>query len=480
MIASTATLQSDLDLLTELHTQVLRESGRGHLVDLMNRLVDACRPLDGPPGDLPDGVAAVEIAAGLDADVAAELTRAVTVHLHLTNLADERQRSRALRVENPEYSGGLDTGDVWPAIDAIGAAAEVHLEQLRIHPVLTAHPTEARRRAVSSALRRIAEQLDRLDDPANGPGERAMARRRLLEDVNILQRTSTLRRTRPEPSDEVKTALTVFDQTLFRAVPRLYRVVESALAQREARNGEPGGERGPASAPAFVQFGSWVGGDRDGNPFVTAEVTRQTLSTQAGEALAMLTEQVDRVARTLTMDAHASPPSAALLTTLANDAVAMPETMARIVKDSPSEPHRQKLLAVGARVAATRAERAGWSYADPEEMLADLTLVQDSLIGAGDSRSAHGELQHLIWIVQTFGFHLAELEVRQHSAVHEAALVELFGRIGAVDGVSIADPLAAARDAVLLDRLATEGWPAPATRQQSCPSAPRRCSPPCG
>jgi phosphoenolpyruvate carboxylase len=426
----------------------------------MSRLVDACRPPEGPLGELPDVAAAARIAADLDADVAAELTRAVTVHLHLTNLADERHRSRRLRAEDPEFSGGLDTGDVWPAVNAIGAAAEVHLEQVRIHPVLTAHPTEARRRAVSSALRRIAGQLDRLDDPANGPGERAMARRRLLEDVNILQRTSTLRRTRPEPSDEVKTALTVFDQTLFRAVPRLYRVVESALAQREAGNGEPDGG-GPVRVPAFVRFGSWVGGDRDGNPFVTAEVTRHTLSTQAGEALALLTAQVDRVARTLTMDAHASPPSAALLTALANDAVAMPDTMARIVKDSPSEPHRQKLLAVGARVAATRAERAGLAYTDPEDMLSDLTLVQDSLIGAGDTRSAYGELQHLIWLVQTFGFHLAELEVRQHSAVHEAALVELLGRIGAVDGVPMADPLAAARDAALLDRLARAGWPPP-------------------
>ncbi|MBL8931449.1 MAG: phosphoenolpyruvate carboxylase [Kineosporiaceae bacterium] len=287
-----------------------------------------------------------------------------------------------------------------------------------------------------------------------------MARRRLLEEINILQRTSTLRRTRPEPSDEVKTALTVFHQTLFRAVPRLYRVVERALAQQEAGEGQPDG-RGPVRVPAFVRFGSWVGGDRDGNPFVTAEVTRNTLATQADEALALLSAQVDRVARTLTMDSHASPPSAALLTALANDAVAMPETMARIVKDSPCEPHRQKLLVVGARVAATRSERAGSAYADPQDMLSDLILVQDSLIGAGDTRSAYGELQHLIWLVQTFGFHLAELEVRQHSAVHEAALVELLGRIGAVDGVPITDPHAAARDTALLDRLARAGWPPP-------------------
>ncbi len=448
--AGLTTIEKDLALLSDLHAQVLRESGESHLVELMDDLVVACR----------DGGEAGELVGDLDADTAARLTRAVTVHLHLTNLADERHRARSLRAEDAEFTGGLDTGDVWPAIDAIGAAAEVHLERLRIHPVFTAHPTEARRRAVSSALRRIADQLDRFDDPANGPGERTVARRRLLEDINILQRTSTLRRTRPEPADEVKTALTVFDQTLFRAVPRLYRVVESALAQRGSVDGRS--EAATAgSVPAFIRFGSWVGGDRDGNPFVTSDVTRHTLATQADMALALLTVQVGRVARTLTMDAQASPPSAALVTALANDAVAMPEAMAEIVKNSPSEPHRQKLLVVGARVAATQAERAGLAYSDPEEMLADLRLVQDSLVEAGDARSAHGELQHLIWIVQTFGFHLAELEVRQHSGVHEAALAELLGRIEAIDGRPIDDPLAAARDAVLLDRLATGGWPSP-------------------
>ena len=445
-MATAPSIQSDLDLLASLHAQVLRESGHGELVDVMNRLVDACRPGDGQD--------AAAIVAGLDAEAAALLTRAVTVHLHLTNLADERHRSRSLRAGSDEVTAGADGGDVWPAIDAIGAEAELHLERLRIHPVLTAHPTEARRRAVSSALRRIAEQLDRLDDPAHGDAERAVARRRLLEDINILQRTSTLRSTQPSPRDEVKTALSVFDDTLVRAIPRLYRVVQSALAQRAAAGADPF-----PPVPAFVRFGSWVGGDRDGNPFVTAEVTQRTLATHADYALALLTSRVERVARTLTMDAASSPPSAALLTALANDAVTMPAEMAEIVKDSPSEPHRQKLLTVGVRVAATRDRQVGLAYRDPDEMLADLLLVQDSLAAAGDARSAYGELQHLIWLVETFGFHLAELEVRQHSAVHEAALVELLGLVGEVDGVPITDPVAAARDAALLDRLATGGWP---------------------
>ncbi len=457
--AETPGLTKDLALLAALHEQVLRESGGEDLVALMDSLVTACSdPRNGAGGSLAD-----EIVAALDHETTARLTRAVTVHLHLTNLAEQRQRARSLRGEDGEFTGGVDAGGVGEAIkelthgaagrsESASAAASANavleqLRQLRIHPVLTAHPTEARRRAVTGSLVRIAAQLDRYDDPQNGPAERAVARRRMLENIDILQRTSTLRRTQPEPRDEVKTVLTVFDDALFRAVPRLYRSVESALPGADSGRDDP-------KVPAFMRFGSWVGGDRDGNPHVTAAVTRETVAQQAEQALTQLHDAVDRVARTMTMDAAWTPPSDDLRASLAVDAVAMPEAFAKIEKDSPGELHRQKLLVIGARVEATRAQHAGLAYHDPAEMLADLQLVQDSLVAAGDERSARGELQHTMWLVETFGFHLAELEVRQHSSVHEAALTELLGQID-----DIADPAAAATDVELLERLATQGWP---------------------
>ncbi|WP_168581374.1 phosphoenolpyruvate carboxylase [Gephyromycinifex aptenodytis] len=427
------TLHSDLDLLAQLHAQVLSESGHD-AGEQLDALVEACRR--------EDESAVQAIVDELDAEAAATLTRAVTVHLHLANLADERSRARALRRGEDD---DIESGGVAPALQEL--IDSNRLQGLRIHPVLTAHPTEARRRAVTAALSRIAQQLDRFDDPQNGAPEHAVARRRMLEDIDILQRTSTLRRTQPEPRDEVKTVLTVFDQTLFRAVPRLYRRVEAALP------GADPGRTGP-QVPAFVRFGTWVGGDRDGNPFVTSTVTRATMATQAEQALRQLHEHVDRVARTLTMDTVTTPPSPELMQALAVDAVAYPEQFAEIMKNSPGEPHRQKLLVVGARVEATRREHAGFAYAGPEEMLAELRLVQDSLVAAGDARSARGELQHLIWMVETFGFHLAELEVRQHSAVHEGVLTELIGMLP-----DVADPGAAAQDPAFLDELATKGWP---------------------
>ncbi|HYN30590.1 MAG TPA: phosphoenolpyruvate carboxylase [Dermatophilaceae bacterium] len=431
---------TDLALLSTLHRQVVDESGRADLLEITDLLESCCRAQDID--------AATELVSGLDPATVESIARLLTVRLHLTNLADERQRARSLRREDGEFAGGVDTGDLRPAVVEAGPDARARIERMRIHPVLTAHPTEARRRAVASALRRIADHLDVHDDPPTGPSERAQSRRGMLEDIDILARTSTLRVTRPTPADEVKTVLTVVRQSLIEAVPRFYRSVEAALGDADL-------DQPPL--PPIVRFGSWVGGDRDGNPFVTAEVTRETVATHAEQALLLLHEAVDTVARMLTVDEGSTPPTAALRDALDNDAAAYPRLVSEIRKDSPREPHRQKLLVVAARLDATRRELAGLTYGAPEEALEDLCLVQDSLVAAGDARAARGGLQDVVWLLRTFGFHLAELEVRQHSSVHRAALTELLGLLPPADRPG--DPAAAARDAAYLDRLAVDGWP---------------------
>lgn len=434
-------LEADIDILTQLHEQVLHEWGAGALATLMRQVQDsAARAADGGDPEEPG-----RIVGALTATQALQLAQALTVHFHLINLSEERYRSRLIRGTHSEVAGTAP--DVWPAVAALGPAA-ARVKNLRIHPVLTAHPTEARRRAVSSALHRIAEQLDRYDDPSSGSQERDFAQRRMLEEIDILSRTSPLRTAPPQPSDEVRTVMSVFDQTLFQAVPRLYRTVESAIA-----DGEPG--RCRPSVPGFLRFGSWVGGDRDGNPFVTAEVTRQTMTIQAECILTALTTAAERVARTLTMSEEASPPSPELANALARDAVTAPEIFQSIRKSSPGEPHRQKLLFVATRLTATREGRSDLAYREPVELVADLTMIQTSLERAGDTRAAFGELQHLVWLAETFGFHLADLEVRQHSDVHRAVLDELLGQLDW-------DPEAPAGPTrlQLLDSLAVNGWPA--------------------
>src|SRR6266702_3741485 len=349
-------LRRDVRLLGDLLGEVIRESGGQGLLDDVERLrraVIAAR--ENPPGDEAD-LAGDEIAAlvaGWPLDRAELVAKAFTIYFHLTNLAEERHRVRVLRgqadlaQENGDGAGGMGrrAGGAGPRRESLDAAVAefgtdparfaVLLAGLRVEPVLTAHPTEARRRAV------------------------------------------------------------------------------------------PGTGAGPAPvAAACLRFGSWVGADRDGNPTVTAQVTRDAAVINADHALRALENATTRIGRALTIHAASAPPSAGLALALEAAETEHPELLAQIGARSPEEPYRTFLLFLAERVRATRLRHADLAYAGCAAFLADLRLVQDSLAGAGAGRQAFGELQNLIWQAETFGFHAASLEVRQHSAVHERALRE--------------------------------------------------------
>jgi phosphoenolpyruvate carboxylase len=406
-------LRADVRLLSSLLGQVLVEYGGQGLLDDVEALRHAVIATRRDEKDV-DDVAA--IVSGWPLDRAELVARAFTVYFHLTNLAEEHQRIRTLRER--------DTGGE-PQRDSVGAAVrEIGderigrlLDDIELRPVLTAHPTEARRRAVVTAILRISTLLTELNDSRAGSGEREEITRRLLEEIDLLWRTSQLRRTKPDPLDEVRTAMAIFDETLFRVVPAIYRSLDTALA--------PGTGARPPLARSYLRFGSWIGGDRDGNPYVTAQITREAIGIQADHVLRALGMACTRVGRTLTAHESTTPPSAALRGALAGARAAQPELIGGIAKRSPGEPHRQLMLYAAERVEATRRRDADLGYGGPADLLADLRVVQDSLVEAGAVRQAYGELQHLIWQVETFGFHLAELEIRQHSGVHEKALAEI-------------------------------------------------------
>ena len=292
------------------------------------------------------------------------------------------------------------------------------LAGLRVHPVFTAHPTEARRRAVVASLRRISGLLTALDDPRAGAVRQAEDRRRLREEVDLLWRTAQLRVAGMSPADEVRSVMTAFDETLFRLVPAVYRALDHVLL------GEASGTE-PTPVPPFLRFGSWVGGDRDGNPNVTAAVTREAAAIQAEHALRGLEAACARIARALTVYETSAPPSARLRRALAAASAEHPELLREIIARSPGEPYRAFLLYATERLAATRTRNLDLAYGAAADFIADLRLVQSSLAEAGAVRQAYGELQHLLWQAETFGFHLTGLEVRQHSRVHARALAEL-------------------------------------------------------
>jgi phosphoenolpyruvate carboxylase len=446
-------LRRDVRLLGRLLGQVLEEAGGPSLladVERLRRATIALRTADGGRRQARAQVA--ELVAGFDLDRAELVARAFTVYFQLVNLAEEQHRVRTLR-ERRQHGGPVRESFAAAVAEVREAAGDdglaALLERLEVAPVLTAHPTEARRRAVVDALRRIAAELARLDAPRLPGDDEATAVRRLLEEITGLWRTAQLRRDRPTPLDEVRSVMAVFDATLFRLVPAAYRALEQALA------GDAAGTGPPPFRP-YLRWGSWVGGDRDGNPAVTAGTTRAAMAIQADHVLRGLEAVTRRVGHALTVSAASTPPSPELAASLERDLEAFPRRAAAIGKRWPDEPHLQKLLLAAERLAVTRAallsgrdaDPPGGGYRDPGEFLDDVRLVQASLAAAGAARLAYGELQHLAWQAETFGFHLASLEVRQHAAVHAEVLAAL-----APD---------AAGDAAALDRLATEGWGAKA------------------
>ncbi len=419
-----APLRDDVRLLGGLLGTVLRETGGQGLLDDVERLRElAIAAYDDTTGAaLGEAEALVE---GLTIERAEQVARAFTCYFHLANLAEEYHRVRVLREREAEFATRAVTHD-----DSLPEAfeqlvAEVgreealrRLRRLEFRPVLTAHPTEARRRAVSGAVRRIATLLDERDAQPLGGTSLAENERRLLAEIDTMWRTAPIREHKPSVLDEVKTALGVFDATMFDTFPTVYRRLDDWLLGDEAGREEP-------LVRPFVSLGTWIGGDRDGNPNVTAEVTRQAAAIASEHALVALEEQTRRVGRKLTLDEVGTPPSDGLRALWQRQRQLSEAVTAAAAAASPREPHRAVLLVVAERVAATRARNADLAYADPEQLESDLRVVQESLVAAGAPRAAYGDLQQLVWQVETFGFHLAELEVRQHSQVHAAALAEI-------------------------------------------------------
>ena len=410
-------LRRDVRLLGSMLGDSLVEYGGRELLEDVERLrravIDARRGL----------VSIDEVAAivnGWSLERAEQVARAFTVYFHLTNLAEEHHRIRTLRERDADPAAPVK-GSLAAAVQRIREMGEHRLaevlEGLEFRPVFTAHPTEARRRAVVTAITRIGSLLEELNDARLGAAERTELERRLREEVDLLWRTALRRRTQMDPLDEVRTAMAAFDETIYRVVPRVYRALDAAL--------DPATGARPPLARPYLRFGSWIGGDRDGNPYVTAQVTRDAIAIQAEHVLRALENTCARIGRELTVHASTTPPSAALRDRLAAARTAHPARFAEIAKRSPDEPHRQFLLYAADRIAATRERDADLAYASPEELLDDLRVVQESLARAGAARQAYGRVQDLIWQVETFGFHLAELEIRQHSGVHEQALAEV-------------------------------------------------------
>jgi phosphoenolpyruvate carboxylase len=363
------------------------------------------------------------------------VARAFSAYFLLINLAEEKHRVRVLRRhERASARAGLPASIADAVLRLTSSGMSVgelrsFLDRLLLRPVLTAHPTEARRGTVLVAQRRLYRLLDRFDDPRLTRAEDRDLRRRLREEVSILWQTRQTRRQRPTPLDEVRAAMVFFDQTLFSVTPPVYRALDTALLER-GRGEERSGSRAPAARP-FLRWGSWIGGDRDGHPGVTAEVTRATLRIQADHILHGYGSVANQLLQVVAIsdDRARVPPEFARW--IAQATRAFPDLRKDLERRFAGQPYRQAFGVIGERLDRTRTRLTGrrgprrGGYMTPGELLDDLRTMQLALRAHGADRVAWGELQDLIWQVETFGFHLAELEIRQHARVHATALDRL-------------------------------------------------------
>jgi phosphoenolpyruvate carboxylase len=439
-------LAREVKLLGALLGQVIVEQGGTELLDLVERVRRRTIALRRGDADPEDRRRLVEELESLDPARAELLARAFNLYFQLVNLAEEKQRVRTLRRRERAAPGGVIDESVAAAVRDLarwGWTAErldALVARLRISPVLTAHPTEARRRTVLVALRRVAQLLDRLDDPRLTRGEDVDTRRRLREEITILWLTPGLRDEPPTPLDEVRSAMVFFDETLFTTVPRVYRALDAALDQANssrAAHDHPtaaaaadAGRTGtrPPRVSAFLRWGSWIGGDRDGNPSVTAEVTVETARIHADHVLSGYERVAERLAQTISLAGREVGMPADLIGRLRADAARMPDAARSLERRFPDEPYRRALGYIAERLRRTRARLAGRpgptdaGYTSPEELHSDIESLQRALALRRAGRVAWGGLQEFAWQVETFGFHVGSLEIRQHSAVHRAAL----------------------------------------------------------
>jgi phosphoenolpyruvate carboxylase len=371
-----------------------------------------------------------EIIQALTSRSAEHVARAFTHYFQLVNLAEQHHRARRRRDyarETKAQPGSLSFELRQLAQRTTRAQLDELLARASIELVFTAHPSEAQRRTVLDKHRRIAHLLTRRDRTELVPDERASLDEALRAQVTTLWQTDEIRSEKPRVGDEVKNTLFYLEEVLFPLVPVFYEVFE-----REAAAAFGEGVRIPSSV---LRFGSWVGADMDGNPNVTPTVALDTAYAQAARVAGHYLAALDALGETLSQSTRRVEVAPELVASLERDALAMPALVAQLEEATKDEPYRRKLRYAHARLEATRqaivdARHAGatrldlpaHAYAEPSALLADLALIAASLEGNRGRRAGLRGVRALERQVETFGFHLAKLDIRVPAAwVREAA-----------------------------------------------------------
>jgi phosphoenolpyruvate carboxylase len=410
-----ATLRADVRRLGDLLGQSLVRQEGQQLLDMVEGVRKSVREGSG-----------VEVLESLSVAESVQLVRAFSTYFHLANVAEQVHRSRVLAAVRLQ-GGSWITRAIDKISDAIENPVAGHeisqanlnkwILEMNVRPVFTAHPTEAARRSILNKLGEIALLLDSPQSVTQGE--------RLAETVDLLWQTDELRLDRPEPLDEAINALYYLDDLSANTVPEVLNDFARELKRLKIEL--------PVTARPLT-FGTWIGGDRDGNPNITPAITEDAVMLQVGHAIRTTLEAMNRLRQMLSVSTRIAGATPELSASVENDLKNIPEFEGRFLRLNVQEPYRLKATAIAHRLAFTRERHAargphvpGRDYRDTSELLADLILMRDSLFAHRGELLATGLLERTIRTVAAFGLTHATLDIREHSDAHHVVLSQLIG-----------------------------------------------------
>ena len=412
-------LARDVRLLGNALGDVLREQGGEALLQNVERIRALTKEARAQRGQDAAEAELDALFGGMPFGQALPVLKAFTTYFQLVNLAEQKEivrvnRRRAFKAgDKPRPESVRDAVQRLCESGVTADQMRALIGSLSIQLVFTAHPTEAKRRSVQEKLHRISDYLGRLEEPQTSRSDQERLELDITAEIEILWQTDEVRQRRLSVLDEARNILFYFGETLFQVTPRLYADLEKALAQWYP------GET--FDIPVFLEYGSWVGGDRDGNPTITLEHTAEVLRLHRDRVLSLYIPAVRILSDRLSQSRHYVGVSEALEDSLAQDAERLPQVAAEAAGRSPTEPYRRKCEFIWERLRRTEAGDEG-GYGSAAEFIADLETIRTSLEQNGGHYTARRALAPLLFQARLFGFQLARLDIREHKDKYLGAL----------------------------------------------------------
>lgn len=432
-------LQSDIQYLEDALDEVLREQEGEQLFRLVEEFRTACKKIKDQYDPAIESFLLRE-AERLDISISSKLIQAFALYFHLLNAAEENfgmQQRRDIQRHGDIVKGSFD--------DCLQRLIESRLDKktlfellngLSVEPVMTAHPTEAKRLTILKKYRKIYLTIFEKENPIWTPDEKVLLREDIINEIQKLWQTGDIFLERPTVEEEVLNGLHYFRETFYPVIPKLYhslkQCIERFYPDRDFK------------IPPVLKFGSWIGGDRDGNPNVTPEVTQWTLKTQKDLILSLYIQSVQELIGSLSQSTTKVNVSEELLSSLEKDVGEQPDIGQKVLDRNPYEPYRQKLSFIKMRLEGAREASSEDSlskkgdtirpYDNPYEFIKDLEVIRRSLIANKGMRTEDIEIDAMIRRVEAFGFHLTRLDIREEAERHTRVICEVFDRLGIYPG----------------------------------------------